>query len=130
MSEIVDVAERTGTSSSTDPELSQEERIAWLRERGVLIDLREKQADRQENEKEDGQGSEDMETLCVVMVPADDSQPCEEVRVRIKRGRGGDQLLECLKWYVANCASDSLLYTALLLSPLFLINATLLMQCL
>ena len=98
MSEIVDAAERTGTSSSTDPELSQAERIAWLRERGVLIDLREGKADKQETEEDDRQASEDMETLCVVMVPADDSQPCEEVRVRIKRGGKGDQLLECLKW--------------------------------
>jgi hypothetical protein len=97
MSEII--TERTGTSSSEDGDMTQEQRIGWLRERGVLIDLKSKAGTKTAAPTEDDcSGAEDMDTLVVVMVPADDAQPCEEVRIRVKRGRSGDQLLECLKW--------------------------------
>ena len=99
MSEIIN--ERTGTSSSEDGEMTQEQRIGWLRERGVLVDLKSKTGTEKAAPTEDDHiGTEDMDTLVVVMVPADDTQPCEEVRIRVKRGRSGDQLLDCLKWQV------------------------------
>jgi hypothetical protein len=93
--------------SEPDPALSTEDRIQWLRDRGVLIDLNDKKST--SSSEITGEPSEDnMMTLSVVMIPADDKEPCEEIKLRVKKSEHGDQLVTALKSiFATNDAIDT-----------------------
>lgn len=76
----------------TETEMSHDDRIRWLRSRGVIVDLPESRV-------ADESGGDDIsfDTVVCVRIPADRSSSPTEVSVRIKKGAVGDRLLESLK---------------------------------
>lgn len=81
-----------------DPDLSTPQRMQWLRDRGVQIALSSKdsQSDTPAPPSDEAM-DEAMESLCVVMVPANEKEPCEEIHLRISKKSAGDQLVTALK---------------------------------
>ena len=86
---------RSDTMSGPDPEKqeSSEERIAWLRDRGVIIEI--------PNEKTSPNTSSrdrcNVSRIVVVKISADDRKDYQEVEVEIDASKSGDQLLIELK---------------------------------
>ena len=80
--------------------LTSEERIEWLRARGVLIDLSASEKalrSKSKEETEEETNSDTMTSVSIVMIPANDKEPCEEINIRIKKDGVGDQVLLDLK---------------------------------
>lgn len=86
---------------------SQAERIAWLRKRGVQIEIpgERRPAGEEEGDGEDGGGQELM-SITVVRVPANDSEALEEMSVGVIPSRGGDQLLVKLRRHFSGTRHD------------------------
>ena len=73
--------------------MTMEERVDWLRERGVQIELKEElKAAAMELPRDSA-----MTTVTLVLIPANEKEACEEVRVRVRKNGAGDQLLTTLK---------------------------------
>lgn len=86
-----------------DPDLSMEDRIQWLRDRGVQIALPSKETS---SVKADGEVVDSNSiSLCVVMIPANEKEPCEDIHLRIAKDKLEDQLINSLKGVFAS--SDS-----------------------
>jgi hypothetical protein len=73
-----------------EEELTTEERIKWLRERGIQVHI--------PNEKPETNDSE-IEEICVVKIPHDERLPFEEVLLKLRSDKAGDQCLDLLKDY-------------------------------
>jgi len=78
-----------------EAEEQQEERVAWLRERGVEIETPEERrlkqlrqahsvADRIAEEEDETEQQDDEDVIYYVKIPADTSRPLEELRLRTK----------------------------------------------
>jgi hypothetical protein len=80
--------------AESDADLSMEERVQWLRDRGVEVDLNEKPHKMNADEQPI---NENMSSLTLVMIPANDKESCEEIRIRISKDKSGDQLSVALK---------------------------------
>jgi len=96
-------------SEKDNENMTPEQRIAYLRERGVMVetpeDRRRKEINDIMNEPDEIDG-EDYEDLKFVMVPHDDSLPLKEVSVKVPKNRqanpSGDLMLVELKpWFRA-----------------------------
>eukprot|EP00544_Gedaniella_sp_CCMP2646_P011943 CAMPEP_0202489542 /NCGR_PEP_ID=MMETSP1361-20130828/7237_1 /ASSEMBLY_ACC=CAM_ASM_000849 /TAXON_ID=210615 /ORGANISM="Staurosira complex sp., Strain CCMP2646" /LENGTH=336 /DNA_ID=CAMNT_0049119297 /DNA_START=22 /DNA_END=1032 /DNA_ORIENTATION=- len=81
-------------SDRKDDEMTPEERTAWLRERGVLIETPEERK-AQSTAPLALDGSEDVITF--VKIPADTSKPLEELSFPVSANQTGDALAEHLK---------------------------------
>lgn len=75
---------------------SQEDRIAWLRKRGVQVEIPGER--RAGNESEVGIG----EAVSVVRIPCDDAQPYEELEIGLPTGYQGDALMQQLRKFFAS----------------------------
>lgn len=96
----VDSAAAAGITE--DKEETSEERIAWLRKRGVVIEMPG------EKGKPVVQPSSDPNNavpVTCVRIPWDDSQPYEEITVTTYKDRDGDQFLHQLKPYFSTSGS-------------------------
>lgn len=90
-----------------------EERIQWLRDRGVLIEFPEDlKREKKANDKANASPisvflspstssptglSSSTRTVSIVKIPSDDKLPCQELNVLIQKNVQGDQLLNVLK---------------------------------
>lgn len=81
---------------------SQEQRIAWLRERGCEVDLFE---ERNKNKAKPPTPSENSILITIVKVPADPKEPYSEVKIPIEKGQAGDQLVALLRIYFKDATS-------------------------
>ena len=74
-----------------DDEKTSEERIEWLRSKGIQIDI----PGERKNKKV--LTASDMRSIKCVKVPCDDKKPLVEVDIQIEKTGFGDQLLQALK---------------------------------
>lgn len=74
--------------------MTMDERIQWLRDRGVQIELKEQLKPIAE---EQPPSDSNMVTVSMVFIPANEKEACEEVRIRVLKNGAGDQLLTALK---------------------------------
>ena len=74
--------------------MTMEERMQWLRDRGVQIELKE---DLRPPEAKESPSDSNMVTVAMVFIPANEKEACEEVRIRVNKSGAGDQLLTALK---------------------------------
>jgi len=98
---------------SSEPELSsfggeaegdsQEERIAWLRKRGVLIEIPGERKTASSSTTADG---EETRSVMVVRIPCNDTLAYEEIEVKVSTRVGGDGLLTALRPYFSSSVSD------------------------
>jgi len=87
-------------------DMSPADRMAWLQERGVIVETSEDRKRAQiskimsESDEVDG---EDYEDLSFVHVPENESLPLKEITMKVSKKRnGGDVLMEYLKPFVSN----------------------------
>ena len=90
--------------ADADADVSAEDREAWLRSRGVVIETPEdrrrarEEAERKERERaERAERGAEMRTLKYVKIPCDDSEPFEEMEVMVGVEEVGDALPALLK---------------------------------
>jgi hypothetical protein len=76
-----------------DPEQTPEERIEWLRSKGILIEI---PGERKAKPK----AATDVRKVKVVRIPCDEKEPMQELDIEIDNTRFGDQLLEQLRPFV------------------------------
>ena len=79
---------------SGEDSMTMDERIQWLRDRGVQIELKEKLKPVGEEEVP---SDNSMTSVTMVFIPASDKEACEEVRIRVLKNGSGDKLLTALK---------------------------------
>ncbi len=78
-----------------------EERIDWLRSKGIQIDLPG------EKRTKSSIGGKDLRIVKVVRIPCDESKKMEELELQVEKAVYGDQLLQTLKpWFQAKGASS------------------------
>ena len=77
----------------------QEERISWLRDRGVLIEF-PNEADKAARPK--GASTGKSRRIYIVKIPCDEREPFKEIEIPILEEQKGDQLLELLLIYFNN----------------------------
>jgi hypothetical protein len=108
----LDVNDTTNSIPLKEDEFS-EERIQWLRDRGVLIEFPEDlKKDKMASDKAKDSPisvflspststpsglSSSTRTVAIVKIPCDDKLPCQELNVLIQKNLQGDQLLNVLK---------------------------------
>ena len=80
------------------PLSEQEERISWLRDRGVLIEFPNEAEKAAKKASSTGKTSK----IFIVKVPCDERKPFEEIEIPILDEKKGDQLLELLLVYFNN----------------------------
>jgi CS domain len=80
------------------PSTEQEERITWLRDRGVLIEFPNEADKAAKKAASTGKKSK----IFIVKIPCDERQPFEEIEIPIEDEKKGDQLLELLLIYFNN----------------------------
>ena len=78
---------------------SQEDRIAWLRKRGVIIEM-------PGEAKSDEINVGDTTTIVCVKIPCDENLPLEEITVKVRDCNDGDQLIKELKCYFGSSNSS------------------------
>jgi hypothetical protein len=98
------MTQKSSIEPSEEKEMTSEERLNYLVERGILVetpeDRRRKQIIDIMNEK-DQIDDEEYEDLTVVLVPSNESLPLKEIAIRVPtKSRTGDILLEELKPFV------------------------------
>ena len=81
------------------PIADQEERISWLRDRGVLIEF---PSEAEKAAKPKGSSSGKTHKVCIVKIPCDEREPFKEIEISISDEKKGDQLLELLLIYFNN----------------------------
>jgi hypothetical protein len=94
--------------SEFDNEGSQEERIAWLRDRGIEIEL---PADRKNKQAgtEPIPSTEETISITIVKIPCNDKEPYSEVKIPVlKKGKGKDELVDLLRIYFKDNTGISL----------------------
>jgi len=85
------VAADGGTEAVVDDDKTSEERIDWLRSKGIQIDIPgERKAKKMINPN-------DIRIVKCVRIPCDNKQPLEEVELQVDKTGFGDQLLQALK---------------------------------
>lgn len=95
------ISQKTGSSDDMSPE----DRLVWLRERGVTVetsdDRRREKISKIMNEGDEVDG-EDYDDLSFVHVPQNESLPLKELVMKVSKNRsGGDVLMEYLKPFVS-----------------------------
>lgn len=108
----------------TDDEMNPEERLAWLRERGVQVEIPEQRhANRVANALREAENIESR-GIAYVMVPADTSKPLKELLAKCPSDwKDGDFFLEHLKPAFSG-TSDSVDLTLLQQSPMATLAGT------
>eukprot|EP01038_Epipyxis_sp_PR26KG_P014923 gene14923-20072_t len=82
-----------------DIEENQEDRIAWLRDRGVEVDLAEERKTNSKNNKKTST-TDDSKAIKIIKIPCDDRLPYEEISIPISKSDvNKDQLIELLRVY-------------------------------
>lgn len=84
--------------SEAAPPSEQEERISWLRDRGVLIEFPNEAAKAAKKASASGKTSK----IVIVKIPCDEKRPFEEIEIPIVEEEKGDQLLQLLLVYFNN----------------------------
>ena len=82
-----------------DDKLSTEDRIKWLRERGIQVHI--------PGEEVSSSADELLFESIVVKIPQDERLPYEEVSLNLVLGKAGDQYLEALKPYFKTDSLES-----------------------
>ena len=85
--------------SGTEETAGQEERISWLRDRGVLIEF-PNETDKAGRPKVASGGK--TSKIFIVKIPCDEKEPFKEIEISINDEQKGDQLLELLLIYFNN----------------------------
>ncbi|GAX17889.1 hypothetical protein FisN_18Hh094 [Fistulifera solaris] len=95
------------SETKEEAEMTPDERLTWLRERGVHISTaEERMAGRVKSALQEAEGLEAGEEISYVLVPADTTQPLKELTVRRGATGGGDLLTEHLISAFSNNQSD------------------------
>ncbi|CAJ1936273.1 unnamed protein product [Cylindrotheca closterium] len=89
--------EATKIMTEEEKELTPEERMQWLRDRGILIETPEERKWQSEAEATKSSSSAPTETVSYVLVPADSNLPMQELTFESSQDVGGDGLLEHVK---------------------------------
>jgi len=95
-----------------DTEETSEERIAWLRKRGVVIEM---PGERGKASVAPSPDPDNAVPVTCVLIPCDDNQPYQEVSVTTYKDKDGDQFLQQLKPFFSSDSSkldDKLLQEA------------------
>jgi hypothetical protein len=85
-----------------DAEESQEDRIEWLRQRGVLIDI----PNEKKTKKHSSSAAPQIVDVTVVKIPFNELLPYEEVTVSVDLSLPGDQLITALAHYFSSAGSE------------------------
>ena len=102
----------------SDDEMTPEERLEWLRERGVLIETAEERKAKQEQVKQalevNEEGQETMEHVAYVLIPADSSQAMQQLSMPVRGRNHGIDLLESHLKSSFSCSSSEMINIDLL----------------
>lgn len=96
--------ENDSKNEAVPEDASQEERIAWLRKRGVVIEMPNEKTKAGTSSSTGDQGNDPSLLVPVVCVriPCNDSLPYEEVVVNTTKGSDGDQFVQLLRPYFSS----------------------------
>jgi len=99
-------------STLPEPPSDQEERISWLRDRGVLVEF-PNEANKATNADATANANKKTRKIYIVKIPCDEKKPYEEIAIPIIDEKKGDQLLELLLIYFNSLSLNTSVVDAL-----------------